>query len=121
MTATLRNERDNLFRLDLTGLLRHDEFSRAQQALVVHLSESGQPARLLIQLDDFAGWDPSGEWSDLNFFATYGSRIERIAIVGEERWKELALMFAGAELRLAPVRFFPRSELADAREWLNAP
>ena len=42
-------------------------------------------------------------------------KIERIAIVGEERWKSEALMFAAADLRSAPVQFFPPRAMAEAR------
>jgi stage II sporulation SpoAA-like protein len=50
----------------------------------------------------------------------HGDRIERIAIVRPERWRNEALMFAGADLRKAPVEFFGEKALANARTWLSA-
>jgi hypothetical protein len=41
--------------------------------------------RLLIVLDDFEGWDPRSSWSDPTFYVRHSDRLERIAIVGDER------------------------------------
>ncbi len=58
--------------------------------------------------------------SDLTFYVKHGGAIERIAIVGDERWRSQSLMFAGADLRKAPVEFFSPEQAADARAWLSA-
>ena len=71
-------------------------------------------------LDGFEGWDPRDDWRDLTFYVKHGAAIERIAIVGEERWRSEALMFAGADLRPAPVEFFAGDGLEPARAWLSA-
>ena len=57
--------------------------------------------------------------SDLTFYVKHGGAIERIAIVGDERWRSESLMFAGADLRKAPVEFFSPEKAADARAWLS--
>ena len=77
--------------------------------------------RLLFVLDGFEGWEPRDNWSDLTFYVEHGDRIERIAIVGDERWRSETLMFAGADLRRAPVEFFaerrPARPRLAARGW----
>ncbi len=50
----------------------------------------------------------------------HGDAIERIAIVGPSRWRDHMLMFAGAELRKAPVQYFPVGTDAEARTWLSS-
>jgi hypothetical protein len=45
-----------------------------------------------------------------------GSDIEKIAIAGDDRWRDEALMFAGAGVRTGPVRYFGDSK--SARAWL---
>ena len=45
--------------------------------------------------------------------------IEKIAIVGDPRWRDEALMVVFAGMRQAEVRFFPESELELARVWLT--
>ena len=78
------------------------------------------PVRLLFVLDGFEGWEPHDDWRDLSFYVSHGDAIERIAIVGDERWRSESLMFASADLRKAPVEFFSPERLAGARDWLSA-
>src|SRR4051794_3789364 len=98
MAATLTHERDNIYRLDLSGALQHDELTAVQRQLAAVIERTG-PVRALIMLTDFTGWGDSAGWRDLRFYVRYGDAIDRIAIVGDERWREQALMFAGADLR----------------------
>jgi hypothetical protein len=72
-----------------------------------------------VVLDGFEGWDDSGDWSDLTFYAIHGNRIERLAIVAAPQWRDQALMFAGADLRKGPVEFFESAAIDDARTWLE--
>ena len=61
-----------------------------------------------------------GNWNDMSFYVKHGDSIERIAIVGDERWRGEALMFAAADLRKGPVEFFSQPAVAEARAWLVA-
>ena len=119
MPATIQHERDNIYRMDISGLLTKDEFDRCQESVVAEIQRLGT-VRLLFVLSGFEGWERSPKWSDLNFYARYGDSIKRIAIVGEERWRNEALMFAAADLRKAPVEYFsPESAVGHARAWLS--
>ncbi len=118
MAIELHHERDNIFRIDLTAKLRQAEFQRCQEQILHEVSRLG-PVRLLFLLDGFEGWDSQDNWSDLSFFVRHGDSIARIAIVGNERWRDLALMFAAADLRKAPVEYFAETDLVKARSWLS--
>ena len=118
MPIELQHEHDNIFRIELTSKLRQAEFQRCQEQILHEVSRLG-PVRLLFLLDGFEGWDSQDNWSDLSFFVRHGDSIARIAIVGEERWRDLALMFAAADLRKAPVEYFGETDLVKARSWLS--
>jgi hypothetical protein len=118
MAAQLTHERDNLYRIDITGLLRHQDLADCERLMVAEMARIG-PVRLLIVLQDFQGWDTGPGWDDLSFYARHGDRIERIAIVGPERWRSEALMFASAELRRAPVQYFPDADRSAAEAWIR--
>jgi len=121
MPAVINRERDNIYRLDVSGVLSKADLDRSQEFLLADMSQAGLGSvRLLVILDDFRGWDPQSNWSDLTFFVRRGDRIERIALVGDGRWRDQALMFAAADLRRAPVEFFERASLDDARKWLSS-
>ena len=118
MPIAMHHEGTNVFRLQISGTLRKADLERSQDALVAEMNRSG-PVRLLFVLQGFEGWDPKDNWSDLSFYVKHGDRIERIAFVGDERWRTEALMFSGADLRKAPVEFFPAHAAEDARAWLT--
>jgi hypothetical protein len=121
MPIALTNAGDNVFRVQLQGMLRKADLDRCQAQLASEMRRLG-PVRLLFVLDGFGGWEPGDNWSDLSFYARHGDLIERIAIVGEEKWRSEALMFAGADLRRAKVEFFagPPASTEDARVWLTS-
>ena len=115
----LRHERGNLYRVEVQGLLRTSEFEECQGLLRTEIGRVG-PVRLLFVLEGFEGWEPGDDWRDLSFYVSHGDAIERIAIVGDERWKSESLMFASADLRKAPVEFFTPEQVTGARYWLSA-
>jgi hypothetical protein len=119
MPITMHDEGGNVFRVEIRGTLRKAEFAQQQSALATEMSRLG-PVKLLFVLVGFTGWEQTEDWSDLSFYIKHGDKIRRIAIVGDERWRSEALMFAGADLRQAPVQFFPAPGTAMARAWLAA-
>jgi hypothetical protein len=44
-----------------------------------------------------------------------------MAIVGDRRWKDLALIFACKGIRPFPIEYFAPSEIEKARVWLTGP
>ena len=119
MPIAMRHEGDGTYRLIFSGLLLRTDVLQCEAALKSELARVGS-AKLLCVLDAFEGWEPHTDWNDLRFYMQHGDAIERIAIVGQERWRSLALMFAAADLRRAPVEFFPEHDLEKARAWLSA-
>ena len=119
MPLTMEHERENIFRLDLQGRLRRADFESCEQQLEREILRQGR-VRLLIVLEGFTGWDPGAPWNDLSFYMQHGDAIERIAIVGPDRWRSHMLMFAGADLRKAQVEYFPLGTAAEARAWLSS-
>lgn len=115
----MHHEGENTYRLELGGMLRQDEMRQCESDLADELARLGS-VRLLCVLTGFEGWESHSDWGNLNFYLKHGDAITRIAIVGEERWRSLSLMFASADLRRAPVEFFSPDKLADARAWLAA-
>jgi SpoIIAA-like len=119
MPMSVHHERGNIYRVEVQGTLSTREFERCQDVLLEEMRRVGA-VRLLFLLDAFNGWEPEDDWRDLTFYVKHGGKIERIAIVGDERWRSESLMFASADLRQAPVEFFTTDHVGDARAWLSA-
>jgi hypothetical protein len=110
MPIELHRESADTYRLDISGMLRRSEYRQGEAELKTELDRVGS-AKLLCVLSGFEGWEPNVDWSDLAFYVKYGDALSKIAIVGPERWRGEMLMFAAADLRKAPVEFFPEGEL----------
>jgi len=118
MSIQLQQGSPNVFRMDISGTLSRSEVENCEAQLAQEM-ERGGTVRLLVVLESFNGWSTGDQWNDLGFYVKHGHAIERIAIVGDEEWRSLALMFANADLRAAPVEFFPRGGIGIARAWLR--
>ncbi len=119
MSISMQHERDNVYLLEVSGLMRKADLEQCEKELADEMRRLPQ-VKLLFVLKDFEGWEPHADWNDLTFYMKHGGAIERIAIVGDSRWRSEALMFAAAGLRRAPVKFFSEDDLASARVWLSA-
>jgi len=118
MPIRLEQESPNVFRMEISGTLRRSELEECEAQLSREM-QGGAAVRLLVVLERFEGWGTGDNWNDLSFYVKHGDAIERIAIVGDEKWRSLALMFAAADLRTAPVEFFPNGGISIARAWLR--
>lgn len=118
MSLQIEYEADDICVLRISGVLKQSEFRTEQTALARKIASGSKP-RLLTILESFEGWQRGADWgNDLDFLFSHSGKIAKIAIVAERRWETLALAFAGAGIRRAPVKFFPPNELEQARNWL---
>ena len=111
------NDHDDLLVLRVTGELKKSEFDAVQAEFVRKIAGTG-PARLLVLLENFTGWERSEGWGDTDFFFKHRNDILKIAVVGNPSWGAQMLAFTGAGLRRAPVQMFPETGEAEARAWL---
>jgi len=117
MSVQIQYQPDDTCVLRISGILKQSEFAAEQSALARDIDIGSKP-RLLVILENFEGWERGADWNDLDFLISHGGKISKIAIVAEPRWETLALAFAGAGVRRAPVKFFPPNKLEQARNWL---
>ena len=117
MPASIQHESGNLFRVRISGVLLQAELKEVQAVAAREIGRLGT-IKLLFVLEQFEGWERDADWGDLAFYAAYDKDIEKIAIVGEEKWRDHGMAFAGAGIRKAAVQFFPPAESAQARAWL---
>lgn len=96
------------------------EDQKVLEALARTMIDRGEVVRLLVVLDGFQGWGRSEDWDDdLQFTAEYGDRIARIAIVGDEPWRDEALAFVGQGFRATKIEYFATPLAQDAKAWVE--
>lgn len=109
---------------DYVNVVLHDKVSREDYSNILPQLEgriaSRSNVRLLLELDDFRGWEALALPQELKMDFKFRKSFSRIAVVGESRLEayvtRLAAIFISGE-----VRFFERNQLQMAREWIGAP
>ena len=117
MSMTFTKESDDLFVINVQGVLTFEDQKEAESRAIEEINGS-KKVKILALLEQFSGWGKEGDWGDLTFMHEYDPYIEKIAVVAEGKWKDEILMFIGAGRREAQVKFFFEDEEEDAREWL---
>ncbi|MBN2108858.1 MAG: STAS/SEC14 domain-containing protein [Deltaproteobacteria bacterium] len=103
----------------LKGIMKPTDL-QSLQTTGKQLIGQGVKPRLLVTLDDFQGWEKGVDWNDVGFMLTQGKNILKMAIVGDERWKEDVFAFVAKGLRPTEIEFFAPSAAKDAESWIRA-
>lgn len=119
MSAKIIDHHAGLVTVKITGKLIYTELTALQKSLSSIIDQEGS-IRVLVITEDFQGWAKEGDWGDVSFQSESDAFIKKMALVGEKKWEDLALMFTGKGFRKFPVEYFESSELDIAKSWLAA-
>lgn len=106
-----------LLQLKLRGMLKKADHERLVQIAKEAIARE-EKIRALIIAEGFQGWERHEEWGDVSFMMGEGQHIEKMAIVGDEKWRDDALAFTAKGFRPTAIEFFYASRLNEARTWL---
>jgi SpoIIAA-like len=107
-----------LLQMKIRGMLKKADYDRIIQIAKEAIAREGK-VRALVIIEGFEGWERSGDWGDVSFMMEQGQHIEKMAIVGDEKWRDDALAFTAKGFRPTAIEFFPASRLTEAHTWLN--
>ena len=108
-----------LLQLKVRGMLTKADHDRIIQIAKETIERQGKVHALII-LEAFEGWDRRGDWGDVSFMSEQGQHIEKMAIVGDEKWQDDAVAFTAKGFRATVIEFFTPSRLNEARTWLSS-
>jgi hypothetical protein len=108
-----------LLQLKVRGMLKKTDHERLIQIAKEAIAREGK-IKALIVVEDFQGWERHEAWGDVSFMMEEGQHIEKMAIIGDEKWRDDALAFTAKGFRPTAIEFFPVSRLNEARTWLTA-
>ena len=108
-----------LLQIRIRGMLKKADYDRIIQIAKEAIAREGK-IRALAILEGFEGWERHEEWGDVSFMIGQGQHIEKMAIVGDEKWRDDALAFTAKGFRPTAIEFFGTSRLNEARTWLSS-
>jgi hypothetical protein len=118
MSAEILSSHGEILTARISGLLTQPELAALQQTAAGVIQQHGH-VRMLIIAKDFQGWQKGDDWDDVSFMEN-DPFIRKMAIVGDKKWEELALLFTGQGMRKFPIEYFQSSDLERAKAWLMA-
>ncbi|HKI35109.1 MAG TPA: STAS/SEC14 domain-containing protein [Gemmataceae bacterium] len=116
MIEQLPASSEKVLAFKMSGKL-HDEDYKTFVPLIDAVAAKQGKVRLLAVFQDFHGWDLHALWDDIKFATTHCTKIERIALVGDQKW-EAWMAKVCKPFTLAKLRYFDASEIEAARAWL---
>ena len=119
MSFELTKKIDQEIWLKISGQFSVEDYEQTQ-AIILSTLELHNQSRALIILDNFTGWSKDQRWDEILFMEEHADQITKIAIVGDEKWKEEIYMFVGKSFRSTEIEFFPEDQLEQATLWLSA-
>lgn len=102
----------------VSGKLTGEDYKRLIP-YIEEIIEQTRPIRVLCEIEDFDGAELEAVWEDLKFGLRHFSDIERMALVGREKWLEWAASLGNHFLMKTDLRFFELSRVDEAWKWLR--
>jgi hypothetical protein len=118
MAIHIETETNGLLNVRISNLMTGEDMIQCQEAIVSAIKLYGTIKGLMI-LDAFKGWEKSDVWKDVSFFSEYEKKIEKIAVIGDLKWRDDVYAFLGGPFRSASIEFFNPSQESEARTWLE--
>ena len=118
MPFTIVDGTGPIISVKISGEIDKTEVTRIQAATLGAIQRCGRISALFI-LDDFRGWKRDGNWGDISFMTEHDQEISKIAVVGDEQWRDLVCAFLAKGFRAAAVEYFIPTDLPKARAWLE--
>ena len=110
--------KDNVIAFKAYGKIEERDYDKLT-ALLDKTEREGKPLRLLIDVGDIKGITAEALLKDVATYFRHARKMERVAVVGENKlhektWAKLADPFMKAD-----VRYFPREKGVIAEEWIR--
>lgn len=104
--------------IKITGELSVAEVGQIQAVALQAIKRAGKIKGLAI-LENFRGWKREEGWGDVTFLSEHDQDIAKIAVVGDEKWRDFIYAFLAKGFRQAAVEYFLPGELTKAHQWLG--
>lgn len=120
MTINVNFEEGNLAVIRSSGVLTRPEVDHAKRQVHDHIVAYGKLLALIIIEDGFVNLEAFATWDDIEVDAVIQPNIIRMALVGDMRWRDKAMLFFITAVASFQIEYFRPEQEDFARAWLNA-
>ena len=100
----------------MSAKLHDEDYKKFVPLVDAAVAQQGK-VRILALFEDFHGWDMHALWDDIKFSTTHCTKVERIALVGENKWQEWMAKVC-KPFTMAKIQYFDVSQMAGAQKWI---
>jgi len=121
MIERLRESSGGVLGFKVVGKMTADDIKGFEPQIEVLIRErKHKPIGILADLSEMQGADWKARWDEMRFLQKHTTHIARMAVVGADKWEEIvAIVAAGAAVLEAETRYFDKSEMLHAWEWVR--
>lgn len=120
MTVSISFEEGNLVVIRGSGELKRDEVDQTKRQIYNYILANG-PIYMLILIDEaFKSFEAFASWEDIEEDAVIQPNVKRLALVGDLRWRDQALLFLITAVASFQIEYFKPEQEEFARVWLLA-
>lgn len=119
MTLKLEPEQNNLLVIRASDVLTRIESDETKKEVVKLIKARGKLNILIIIEESFANLEAFANWDDDHDDEFIQRHINRMAIVGDLKWRDNALMFFLGGLLPFSIQYFKPGQEAFAKAWLG--
>ena len=119
MTVIVSIETTDLLVIRGSGVLMRAEADEAKHKVAVHIMENGKVHVLIMIEEGFSNLQAFVSWDDIAVDKYIQQNIIRMAITGDLRWRDSALLFFLNSMVPFQIEYFKSDQEEFARAWLT--
>ncbi len=117
MPIQITEEGNAIIKALVSGKLSKEDYDAVLPEAERSIAKHGK-IYVLVELQDFKGWEMEAMWERMKFDTKHFDDIERIAVVGTKKWHEWLDQFS-SPFSIAKTRYFQPGESEKALNWLR--
>ena len=120
MTVSVSFEEGNLVVIRSSGELKRDEVDQTKRQIYNYILANGEIYMLILIDEAFKSFEAFASWEDIEEDAVIQPNVKRLALVGDLRWRDQALLFLITAVASFQIEYFKPEQEEFARVWLLA-
>ncbi|MBC7609193.1 MAG: STAS/SEC14 domain-containing protein [Polaromonas sp.] len=118
MTISVSFEEKNLVVMRGSDELKRLEADQAKRQICSHILENGKIFVLVFIEPGFTNLEAFASWDDIEEDTVIQKNVIRLAVVGDLRWRDTALLFFITAVASFQIEYFKADQEDFARSWL---
>jgi hypothetical protein len=101
------------------GILLRAESDAAKHQVHSLMEQHGVPPVLIVVEEGFSNIEAFVSWEDIDVDLYLQAHVRRLAVVGDLRWRDTAILFLASAITKFSMDYFPLAQEPLARAWLQ--